>query len=630
MVPGELCLGGNQLADGYLNLLEKTRDVFIDNPFGAGRLYRTGDMVIATEEGTLELVGRIDQQIKIDGQRVEPNESNFIIQTLPGVSQSCVVSASILNRSVLVALIVPKMGKEWASLVREIRSNLRVQLPPYVIPRYWVQLEEMPLNVSGKADISCLRNIVESMDAEKLIKSSITPPILSPQTSSLALKSTRDISESKIVGIIATVLSIPLATVDAETSFQELGGSSLDAIVVASNLRKIHIHIPVSDILQSASIREMAACRTESKVEEIVPPPFSLLPQGAKLNLDGLEDAYPVTPLQEGILADSILGNASYVYQRIYKLQGVTPSQVRSAMNIVLSRSNILRTIFFPWKRGFLQAVKHTATLPWTLVKGKSLPNFLRESAGIEMPLDEPLIRAAVVEDELLVLEMHHGLFDFWSSQFIIEDTIAILEGRSIIPRLPFSSYVAYQQRTHDDKAKDFWKSYLQSAAPTILDFTTESSRNAEPLVLTSALGNGLAEYSHAHGVTMGAVVHAAWALTLASALGSKDVTFLAAFSGRDADMDGILSLDGPTLCTVPMRVLVDEDVSTISFTKGVQRNLWKLSKFAHTGTRNALANGLLKQDAFNTMVNILVKLPDFLDQSPLVPIVTHGDNFTQ
>jgi hypothetical protein len=636
MTPGELCLGGDQLGKGYLNLPEKTREVFINNPYGAGRLYRTGDMVIENDDGTIELIGRIDQQTKIDGQRVEPSESNFIIQVQPGVVQSSVVSAVVLNRNSLVGVIVPEKGKEWSSLIREIRLELGALLPHYAIPRYWVQREELPLTASGKVDISNLQKAVEGMDANKLIKLSITPSILTPQSShaSLRLAEANDkleiSSDAKIAEAIAATLSISPDTVDFSVSFQELGGSSLDAIVVASNLRKIDIHISVSDILQSESIRQMLDCQTEPNLEIATrPAPFSLLPQGAKINLAGLEDAYPVTPLQEGILADSILGTVNYVYQRTYKLQGVSSSQVQSAMNEVLARSNMLRTVFYPHKRSFVQAVKKTAEIPWTVIKGASLHSVMRESSKEEMPLDEPLIRVTIIDDDILLLEMHHSLFDFWSSQFVIQDTIAVLQGESTIPRLPFSSYVAFQQRTHDEKAKEFWRGYLQSATPTVVDLGI-SAQATEPFVLKSTIGHGLTEYSHNYGITMGAFIHAAWALTLASILNTGDVTFVAAFSGRDADLDGILSLDGPTLNTVPMRVQVDEALQSVDFAKTVQSNLWVLSKFAHSGMRNALTEGSLKPSAFNTMVNILVKQDDSLVPGPLVPIVTHGDNFTQ
>ncbi|KFY40715.1 hypothetical protein V494_03345 [Pseudogymnoascus sp. VKM F-4513 (FW-928)] len=636
MTPGELCLGGNQLGRGYLNLPQKTREAFINNPYGPGRLYRTGDMVIENDDGTIEIIGRIDQQTKIDGQRVEPSESNFIIQVQPGVVQSSVVSAVVLNRNTLVGIIVPEKGKDWASLIREIRLELGALLPHYAIPRYWVQREELPLTASGKVDITSLRRAVEAMDANKLIKLSITPSVVTPQSSqaSLRLLETDDKLEFspnvKVAKEIATALSISPDTVDFSVSFQDLGGSSLDAIVVASNLRKIDIHISVSDILQSKSIRQMLACQTEPNYGvSTLPAPFSLLPQGATINQVGLEDAYPVTPLQEGILADSILGTVNYVYQRTYKLQGVSSSQVQLAMNEVLARSSILRTVFFPHKRSFIQAVKKTARIPWKSIKGASLDSVMRDSSREEMPLDEPLIRVTVIDEEILLLEMHHSLFDFWSSQFIIHDTISVLQGKLTVPRLPFSLYVAFQKRAHDEKAKEFWRGYLQSSTPTIVDLGI-GAQASEPFVLKSAIADGLTKYSHDYGITMGAFIHAAWALTLASILNTRDVTFVAAFSGRDADLNGILSLDNPTLNTVPMRVQVDETLQAVDFAKSVQSNLWLLSKFAHSGMRNALAEGSLTPSAFNTMVNILVNQNYSLSSGPLVPIMTHGDNFTQ
>ena len=123
MVPGELCLGGSQLAEGYINLPEKTREVFIPNPFGPGRLYRTGDMVIIREDGTIELIGRIDQQTKIDGQRVEPNEPNSIIQAQQSVVYSCVVSAIILTQKALIAIVVLKKEENGPASFERLAQN---------------------------------------------------------------------------------------------------------------------------------------------------------------------------------------------------------------------------------------------------------------------------------------------------------------------------------------------------------------------------------------------------------------------------------------------------------------------------------------------------------------------------
>ncbi|KAF2088010.1 acetyl-CoA synthetase-like protein, partial [Saccharata proteae CBS 121410] len=629
--PGELCLGGGQLAEGYLNLPEKTNEVFVVNPFGSGRLYRTGDMVTANEDGTIDLIGRIDQQTKIDGQRVEPNESNSIIQVQPGVIMSCVVSGFVLNRKALVALVVPESDRDWPTLVRELRAKLRTQLPSYAIPRYWVQKDTLPLNVSGKVDIASLVKMVEAMDDSQLVtpsNSSPSSPSLTPPRGSPEPQAT-DVFEFKVMQAVAEVLSLSMAAIDLGSSFQELGGTSLDAIVFAAKLRKEDIHISVPDILQANTIRDMTALSTEQSVAVVAPPvPFSLLPENYKLKRNGLEDAYPVTPLQEGVLADSLLGNANYVYQRVYKLQGVTPAQVKSAIETVLARNSILRTTFRPFKRSFLQVVKPTTRLPWKLVKGKSLESYMEESLEEEMSIDEPLVRAAVLDNDLLVLEMHHGLFDFWSSQFVLADAVAVLQGNEPIPRQPFNSYVAFQQAAFNEGAKDFWKSYLGGASSTVVELSKTAT--GEPFVLTSDLGDSLFTLTSSQGVTMGTVLHAAWALALGRLIKSSDVTFMTAFSGRDADIDGILALNGPTLCTVPMRVQIDASASAIDFTKAVQGNLWNLSKYAHTGTRNALAVSGTKPDALNTMVNLLVKLQEFPEDSPLKPVFTHGDNFTQ
>ncbi|KAF7505213.1 hypothetical protein GJ744_001142 [Endocarpon pusillum] len=639
-IAGELCLAGPQLADGYLNLHEKTQEVFIPNPFGAGKLYRTGDMVIADENGTIEIIGRIDQQTKIDGQRVEPNESNSILQVCHGVITSSVVSATVLNRRALVAVIVPERDRKWKPLVRELRSRLRESLPSYAVPTYWVQRDELPLNVSGKVDIAALVKEVEGLGEDGLMSGFITPPMTPPATPPPATPQPAtpppatpppiDWLGSETTKVLADVLGISPAFIDLESSFQELGGTSLNAIVASSALRRANIKIAVPDILQSASLIEMFSRHDKSAVTDVeVPSPYSLLPKNVDLNIVDLEDAFPVTPLQEGILTDSMLGRANYVYQRVYKIQGVTLSQVRSALETVIARSNMLRSNFVPWKRTFLQTVNRSIHLPWKTMESSTFESYLQESANEEMSLDEPLIRAAVVKGDLLVLDMHHALFDHWSSQYLFADAISILQGQEPIPRAPFSTYVAYQQKQHNEEAKAFWKDYLTAAEGSILEIPA-SNEASLPLAVMSSFAVLPSEFCNANGITLGALFHAAWALTLSIQSKKSDVVFMTGFSGRDANIEDILTLDGPTLCIVPMRVCIDESLSAVGFAKAVQDNLWTLSKFAHSGLRNALTDGGLNANTFNTMINILVSQQSVPEDSPLVPVMTHSDNFTQ
>ena len=160
-----------------------------------------------------------------------------------------------------------------------------------------------------------------------------------------------DKSELNITHVIASVLSISLSGLDPELSFQELGGTSLNAIITALQLKNVNIHVSVPDILQSSSLREMVPQHSSATVVDAGPPlPFSLLPKASGLDLATIEDAYLVTPLQESIIADSLLERANYIYQRVCRIRGVTPSQVRPALEAVIARNSILRITFVPWK----------------------------------------------------------------------------------------------------------------------------------------------------------------------------------------------------------------------------------------------------------------------------------------
>lgn len=628
--PGELCLAGPQLADGYLNLPQKTQEAFILNPFGPGKLYRTGDMVVAHDYETFELIGRIDQQTKINGQRVEPNESNAIIQMCEGVATSVVVSAGVLGRRALIAIIVPQSHQEWTSLIREIRDMLRSKLPSYAIPTHFVQLEELPINVNGKVDIAALVKQVEALPEEALISRSAE----ASSGSEISTAPNRTIEE-RVATTISGVLSISVASVSLASSFQELGGTSLDAIVTVSKLRSHGIQASVSDILTSISLREIPWRYVEySDVSIKRAVPFTLLPSyfeaSSSLDLVEFDDVYPVTPLQEGIITDSMLGRARYVYRRIYKLNGVSPAEVKPALEKVIAQNSILRTIFVPWKRTFVQAVKPTASLEWRIRTETSLESHSNEAQIEEMSLEEgPLIRVSALKDHLLAVEMHHALFDYWSSQFLFEDANAILKGQQVVPRAPFVDYVAWQKMQHGDEAKTFWKEYLENPNPSNV-LSLAHNQSATNRAFVAKLKNSPVPFSNSHGITLGSLVHAAWALVLAKMLGSLDVLFITAFSGRDAEIDGILNLFGPTLCTVPMRVRIDKGQSLLDFAKAVQRNLWMLSKFAHSGLKNALVESGLKASTLNTMINILVKQRNVDDDAPLIPVLTHEDNFTQ
>ena len=151
---GELCLAGPQLGRGYLKKAEQTAKVFIDNPFGVGRLYRTGDTARQHSDGTIEIVGRLDFQVKINGQRIEPKEVDEALIKHSAVQACATVAATMGERKVLVASVVPNVGQKWRDLVNELRHHVEKLLPSYMMPSFWMPLEGLPTNANGKLDVS--------------------------------------------------------------------------------------------------------------------------------------------------------------------------------------------------------------------------------------------------------------------------------------------------------------------------------------------------------------------------------------------------------------------------------------------------------------------------------------------
>jgi amino acid adenylation domain-containing protein len=163
-VPGELCIGGEHLARGYLNSPVVTAERFVPSPFASDpphadgprkRLYRTGDLVRYARDGQIEYIGRIDQQLKVRGFRVEPGEIEVLLSQHPGVSEAVVVARpDDMGRNVLVAYVVPEAGR--AVLGGELRAFLKGKLPDYMIPPTFVPIEALPMSPNGKVDRAAL------------------------------------------------------------------------------------------------------------------------------------------------------------------------------------------------------------------------------------------------------------------------------------------------------------------------------------------------------------------------------------------------------------------------------------------------------------------------------------------
>jgi amino acid adenylation domain-containing protein len=235
-VPGELLISGVQVAKGYLNLPQLTADRFIDDPFTIGnKLYRTGDLAQWLPDGNIRYIGRIDAQVKVRGNRIELGEIESAILQYEGISQSVVVVKEINGEGTLVAYYTVSQKVEKANL----RNHLVMLLPDYMIPSFFVELETMPLTVSGKIDQKVLPDVSE--------KDSIKRMYVSP----------RNNIDQKLLDLWKEILG--MENIGINDNFFELGGDSILSIrMLAMANSMFNRNIELLDLYKNNTIELLA------------------------------------------------------------------------------------------------------------------------------------------------------------------------------------------------------------------------------------------------------------------------------------------------------------------------------------------------------------------------------------
>lgn len=317
---GELHIGGIQLARGYLNQLELTAEKFIPNPFAGGKLYKTGDLVRYLADGNIEYLGRIDNQVKLRGLRIELGEIQTILDSHPQINQSVVIiQTDSEDNQRLVAYIA---SQHQALTPKELRQFLQPKLPAYMIPSAFVILPEFPLNPNGKVDLKKLPLPNETA----LVESVYVAP--------------RNPTETILVNIWQEVLS--LAKIGINDNFFELGGHSLKAITLVSKIQeKMGIAFAIKQVFSHPTIAEQASLLTETKNEEnlaILPIPH--IPDQIKVATSHAQKRFFV-------LQQMDLNNVAYHITSILKLTGeFAPDKFKQAMQLLIDRHESLRTAF--------------------------------------------------------------------------------------------------------------------------------------------------------------------------------------------------------------------------------------------------------------------------------------------
>ncbi|MBV9110382.1 MAG: amino acid adenylation domain-containing protein, partial [Gemmatimonadetes bacterium] len=427
-VPGELCIGGAVVARSYLGRIELTAERFVPDPFsaeGGARLYRTGDRVRWGAEGTLEFLGRVDQQVKIRGFRIEPGEIEGVLRRSEGVADCVVVAREdVPGEKRLVAYVV---GGAEAVEAGALREHLRRELPEHMVPAAFVALERLPLTPTGKLD----RKALPAPEGDAFARGSYAAPVGEV--------------EAALAEIWSEVLG--LDRVGRWDNFFELGGHSLLAIKLIERMRRVGLYTDVRALFTTPVLAELAQSVGRARLE--VEVPANGIPEGCELltpemlplvelsqaEIDGIvagvpggaagvQDIYPLAPLQEGFLFHHLLSQEGDPYLLSSVAEFDTRAgleQYLAALQAVIDRHDILRTAM-AWEglREPVQVVWRHAPLPREEVEldagAEAAEQLWRRYDPRHYRMDlrrAPLLRACIAEDRargrwLLLMLAHH------------------------------------------------------------------------------------------------------------------------------------------------------------------------------------------------------------------------------
>ncbi|MFE0104520.1 amino acid adenylation domain-containing protein [Streptomyces sp. NPDC059009] len=238
---GEVCVAGAGVARGYLGSPDLTAERFVPDPYGDGLLYRTGDLGRAAEDGTIECLGRKDDQIKIQGMRVEPGEIEALLSARPDVHEAAVLAHELDGHPRLVAHLVLRDEARREGAARRLHQHLADLLPPHMMPEAYVVLDAMPLTPSGKTD-----------------RRRLAPPAVFERLQDAAPTRPGSPTEQLVTEVWEDVLH--LESVGAEDNFFDIGGTSLHAVEAQDLLaERLGLSVSVVDLFRLQTARELAA-----------------------------------------------------------------------------------------------------------------------------------------------------------------------------------------------------------------------------------------------------------------------------------------------------------------------------------------------------------------------------------
>ncbi|NNB91406.1 non-ribosomal peptide synthetase, partial [Corallococcus exiguus] len=576
-IAGEVYVGGQGLAWGYLHRPDLTAERFIPHPFASNpgeRLYRTGDQARWREDGTLDFLGRVDLQVKVRGFRIELGEIETALRSAASVNEAVVVARGTGADKRLIGYVTARAGH--APTPDTLRAGLKQRLPEYMVPSAFMVLDALPINANGKVD-----------------RKALPEPGNTPR--STVFVAPRTATEEQLATLFAEVLRVE--RIGVRDDFFAMGGHSLLATQLVSRVRStFRVELPLRALFEAPTVERLAPKLEEAQTTGLRAPPLRPMPR---------EGAIPLSFAQQRLwLLDQLQpGDISYNIPTALRLTGpVDLESLRRAFEALVERHESLRTTLSTSQEEPSQCIQEPSSWELPLIDLTSLPESQREEEAQRAAATEarrafnlttgPLLRSTLVrlgqDSHLLLVTMHHIVSDGWSMGVLVREVAAFYEAFVAgqwpsLPPLPvqYADFSMWQRGWLQGEALDaqlgYWKKQL-GGAPSALDLPTDrprppvqSRRGATVDVrIPLEVSQSLKALAQDEGATPFMLLLAAWQLLLSRYSTQDDISVGTPIAGRtQAETEGLI---GFFVNTLVLRAHVQPQATFREFLAQVRR----------------------------------------------------------
>jgi len=586
-VEGELFMGGDGLARGYLDQPAMTSARFLPNPFSGfpgARMYKTGDLVRYRPNGDLDFLGRLDHQVKIRGFRIELGEIESRLRRHDAVIDAVVVAIRHSGDPQLAAYVARSGAAEQDNAFRkDLRDYLAANLPAYMVPAFLVPMDALPQTPNGKVDRKAL-----PQPSQADVGRSIAPP--------------RNDQERQLASIWQEALGFE--EIGIFEDFFDLGGDSIRALRIVTQARRAGLPFKTIDLFRSRTIANLAeqipqdqTTPTSTAIEKLDAASKLAITPEIKAKFPNAIAVWPTTAMQESMLFQSQLSGDPTDYLDIFHFTLEGPFDEKRFQQVwqrLTKRHFALRTAFHHHNETVFQVVlDHHQPLFQFFTEDQfptadpNLESFMaKELEKGLFPTEKPpwkvfLLRESAQRHHFVFL-FHHVILDGWSLAVLFKECNQLQTAQNpetvLQPTIGYHRFLNWYDNWDMETGKKYWSERMDGFTEinNILPLPKPDGnvvRRLEIKHLSPESSDRIRQFARKHGLTLNTIMQGIWALVTSRYCRSSDIVFGNSTSGRAADVPGIESMVGLVLQTVVSRIQTESQDTMVPWLHQIQKD---------------------------------------------------------